>query len=701
VKSISVRLGCVVSIAALAWAAPVLRAQQPWQTDWDKFVDELGASLKRGATASEIRNTFGNRPVTWEGSFFRLDTGQSNTAFITMTDRTVTFSDGTSAPMSNPVGWTVKPEELDRWRQFKVGDKVRYSITIVAAGDPFSIFLVTLGKVYLFNTTASLLPLVTTPAVPVIGAGGVVSGASFHSGIVPGSWVTITGTNLSSATDTWDKAILNGKLPTTLDSVSVSIAGKPAYVQFISPGQINVQAPDVGVGPMPVTVSNSNGTSGALTATSQQFGPSFFLWTGKYAVATRVDFSLAAKTGLFPGLATVPASPGDVIILWGTGFGPTNPAVPAGIQVPADRIYSTANPVTVTVGNTGAQMFGAALAPSYAGLYQIAIQIPSSTPDGDIPIKASIGGIQSPDNVFITIQSPPPKPRISASPQSLTFQATANGAAPALQSIALSSSGSPLDFTSAAADSWVTVDPAGGATPSTLKIGASLQGLSAGDYSSNVRINAPGAANPSVTVGVTLHVAPAPIPPAITSIEPSSVEVSQLVIGFRVTGQSLGSSPQIAFDPSDGITVIGHGAAGDLWLQIANDATSGQRLVTAATSAGRTNALPLTINPRSGNFTISNLRVSSSGGVDGSFSVTVDFNDPSGASAGGINYVVYVPDLGFAAVSARPQGVVSGQRSGSIRLDLNAAGRISRVGLVKVNLVNTQGHRSNTLEGTF
>jgi uncharacterized protein (TIGR03437 family) len=93
-----------------------------------------------------------------------------------------------------------------------------------------------------------------------------------------------------------------------------------------------------------------------------------------------------------------------VIILWGTGFGPTSPAVAAGIQVPADRTYSTASPVTVTVGNAGAQVFGAALAPGYAGLYQIAIQIPNSTPDGDIAIKASIGGLQSPDNVFITVQ---------------------------------------------------------------------------------------------------------------------------------------------------------------------------------------------------------------------------------------------------------------------------------------------------------
>ena len=166
----------------------------------------------------------------------------------------------------------------------------------------------------------------------------------------------------------------------------------------------DVQAPDVGLGPMPVVGTSPNGTSAAATATSQQFEPAFFLWSGKYAVATHQDFSPAAKAGLFQGLTTAPAKSGEIITLWGTGFGPTNPTVPAGIQVPTDRLYFTANPVTVTVGSTGTQVYSAVLAPSYAGLYQIAIQIPSSTPDGDIPIKAGVGGSNSPDNVFITVQ---------------------------------------------------------------------------------------------------------------------------------------------------------------------------------------------------------------------------------------------------------------------------------------------------------
>ena len=39
------------------------------------------------------------------------------------------------------------------------------------------------------------------------------------------------------------------------------MGSKDAYVYFISPGQINVQAPDLGTGPVPVTVKTPGGTS--------------------------------------------------------------------------------------------------------------------------------------------------------------------------------------------------------------------------------------------------------------------------------------------------------------------------------------------------------------------------------------------------------------------------------------------------------
>jgi len=168
--------------------------------------------------------------------------------------------------------------------------------------------------------------LIAPSSQPIISA--VVNAASLQPPIVPNSWVTIFGTNLASKTDNWGHAIVNGQLPTSLDGVSVTIGGKAAYVYFISPGQINVLAPDIPAGPVSVTVTTAGVTSATYTATAAQYGPAFFEWPNSQPVATRQDYSYAVKAGTFAGATTVAAKPGDVLILWGTGFGPTNPAPP-------------------------------------------------------------------------------------------------------------------------------------------------------------------------------------------------------------------------------------------------------------------------------------------------------------------------------------------------------------------------------------
>jgi uncharacterized protein (TIGR03437 family) len=281
----------------------------------------------------------------------------------------------------------------------------RVMILLVAAGAAaYSQTPGSLSSIYGSKLASGLAPADSVP--PSVDPSGVVSGASFQPGIVPGSWLTIKGTNLSPvASDTWEKAIVDGKLPTSLDGVSVSVGSKPAYVYFVSPGQINVQAPDVGAGPVPVTVTTPSGTSTAVTATVAVQSPAFFLWPGNQAVATRnSDGSLAAKAGTFAGATTAAAHPGDVLILWATGFGPTTPPVAAGIQVPSDGTIRNTSPVTVKIGTADAQVFGSALSPGYAGLYQVAIQVPATMADGDYALKATISGVTSPDGVILSVK---------------------------------------------------------------------------------------------------------------------------------------------------------------------------------------------------------------------------------------------------------------------------------------------------------
>jgi uncharacterized protein (TIGR03437 family) len=242
-----------------------------------------------------------------------------------------------------------------------------------------------------------------SPDAPAIAAtGGVLNGASFQAGISAGSWITINGTNISTTTDIWNNSIVNGALPATLDGVSVMVGSQAAYIEYVSPTQINAIAPNVPAGSVPVTVTTANGTSQAAMAQLSAEQPAFFQW-GTYVVATRQDFSLAVKAGTFAGTTTVPAKPGEVIILWGTGFGPTSPATPTGVETPSTATYNTATAVSVTVGGKTATVYGAALAPGYAGLYQVAIQIPSGLANGDYPVIATIDGASSPATTLITV----------------------------------------------------------------------------------------------------------------------------------------------------------------------------------------------------------------------------------------------------------------------------------------------------------
>ena len=278
--------------------------------------------------------------------------------------------------------------------------------TSACIGGPRGVAVDGARNLYISDTDGNRVRKVPAPpsTTPLIFADGVVNGASFQPGIAPGSWATIEGRNLASGQDNWDDSIVAGKLPTKLDGVTVTVGGQAAYPYYISPGQINFLVPNVGAGPLQVTVTNSFGMSSAVTVTSRQYAPAFFTWLGSQAVATRADYTWAVKNGTFAGTATVAAKPGEVLILWGTGFGPTAPAAPEGQVVPGDQTYSTAVLPSVTIGNVPATVYGAALAPGFAGLYQVAIQVPATLGAGDWPAIANIGGLESPAGTVLSVQ---------------------------------------------------------------------------------------------------------------------------------------------------------------------------------------------------------------------------------------------------------------------------------------------------------
>jgi uncharacterized protein (TIGR03437 family) len=286
-------------------------------------------------------------------------------------------------------------------------------VSIVVTADPSAIgSAAKAGSILIRQAAGREQPVAVSVAAkpaaterPVITA--VVNGASFEGpGIAPGTWVTIKGTGLCNISGgrEWSRAdIPDGRLPTSLEGVSVSINGVPAYVRYVSAGQLNVLAPgDSARGEVAVVVTNNGKVSAPVAAQLQPVSPAFFQFD-KYAIAQRhPDLALLGN----PALASVftPVRPGDVVILWAAGLGPTAPAGREGME-PAGGAAVIGTP-TVSVGGKvipPSHFVGAAIS-EYAGGYQVAIRVPEDVEEGDVPITMSAGNFSSPQGVFLYVK---------------------------------------------------------------------------------------------------------------------------------------------------------------------------------------------------------------------------------------------------------------------------------------------------------
>ena len=240
---------------------------------------------------------------------------------------------------------------------------------------------------------------------PTIAAGGVVDAAGGRTAIAPGTWVSIFGTTLSVTTRAWlGSDFVNGRLPTSLDSVSVTIDGKPAAVAYISPSQINVLAADDTVtGLVPVVVKNALGASDPVLALLQTAAPSLFAFPGgKYAVGEHADGSLLVGPALVQqGFSGTAAHVGETIVLFGTGFGATQPTISA--TDPVTGLHPLARPeeLSVRIGGVDATVAYAGLISP--GLYQFNVVVPQVAA-GDQPVVTELRGLLSQSTLLLTIQ---------------------------------------------------------------------------------------------------------------------------------------------------------------------------------------------------------------------------------------------------------------------------------------------------------
>jgi uncharacterized protein (TIGR03118 family) len=236
---------------------------------------------------------------------------------------------------------------------------------------------------------------------PIITA-NVVNAGTPGAAIAPNTFASIQGGSLAPTTRTWAAKDFNGdNLPTSLDGVSVTVNGQPAYVYFVSPRQINFLTPaNMAVGtPAQIVVNDGGLNSITMSVPTSGFGPAFFLLGGKYGAAIHADGKVVGPTTLVPNNST-PAKAGEQIAFYATGLGNTTPGVGNGV------IVSTAAPTaalpTVLINGTQAQVTFAGLVAT--GLYQINAVVPANAPSGDNTLTVSIGGFTSPGGVLVAVQ---------------------------------------------------------------------------------------------------------------------------------------------------------------------------------------------------------------------------------------------------------------------------------------------------------
>src|ERR1017187_2567727 len=162
---------------------------------------------------------------------------------------------------------------------------------------------------------------------------------------------------------------------------------------------------DTAQGPAPAHPAFGGLTSNIVSSTEAAFSPAMFMFGPlgqKYVAAVRnSDSQYIGPTNLYPGL-TVPAKAGDIIDLYGTGFGPTNPTTSFGETF--SGAPPTVNTVTCTLGGVPAAVYQGTGYLIYPGEYQIAITVPPGLPSGDNLIVLRVGGVTTQANAYLTVQ---------------------------------------------------------------------------------------------------------------------------------------------------------------------------------------------------------------------------------------------------------------------------------------------------------
>jgi len=316
------------------------------------------------------------------------------------------FPEHKSAPFTDAgvgftfsVDWT--PPATD------VGDIVLFAAGNAANGNgnPLGDRIYTTSKVLASSTACSLTAKPTIRAVE--------SAASFQSGIAPNSLITIFGQGFTKSGSTRSAQSFDfvaNAYPKQLGCVAVEIDGQRVPITYLQSDQINAQAPTTAdLGSVSVKVilnpdAANQVSSDAGTVQMQRQMPAFFTFDGKSIAAISGSGTLVANPAVVPGAG--PAKPGDVVSLYATGCGFTNPVYQAG-ELPS-ALATIPPQFSMTIGGvtlSSADILYAGLSPgSISGLYQFNVRIPAAASDGDVPVVLQVNGAASQSGATVAVK---------------------------------------------------------------------------------------------------------------------------------------------------------------------------------------------------------------------------------------------------------------------------------------------------------
>ena len=229
---------------------------------------------------------------------------------------------------------------------------------------------------------------------PVVFSSGVVDAADFSEpySAAPGSIISIFGLNL--ATGTFSASAFPA--PNQALGTTVWLGARQLDLFYVSPTQINAFVPyDLTADSSPqLLVKRSGGESVPARISVSSCAPALFL-AGGGSSRPGLVIDTRGSTSFVVGSAA-PATAGDILTLYSVGLGPVDQNVGSDSVSPVSPLARTTYTVTVTIGGSNATVTYAGLTPSYVGLYQVNVQVPTGAPKGNaVAVAVTVDGQSS------------------------------------------------------------------------------------------------------------------------------------------------------------------------------------------------------------------------------------------------------------------------------------------------------------------